>query len=65
MDWRNKIKSVVDEIDWIPNWGRDREHDWLDNMGDWMISKKRFWDWPCQFGHLRMEHFMLLDLKKN
>ena len=20
-----------------------REHDWLDNMGDWMISKKRFW----------------------
>ena len=43
MDWRNKIKSVVDEINWIPNWGRDREHDWLDNMGDWMISKKRFW----------------------
>ena len=43
MDWRNKIKSVVDEINWIPSWGRDREHDWLDNMGDWMISKKRFW----------------------
>ena len=43
MDWREKIKSVVDDINWIPAWGRDREHDWLDNMGDWMISKKRFW----------------------
>ena len=43
MDWRNKIKKVVNEINWIPEWGQDREHEWLDNMGDWMISKKRFW----------------------
>ncbi len=43
MDWRNKIKKIVDDINWIPEWGRDREHEWLDNMGDWMISKKRFW----------------------
>lgn len=43
MDWRDKIKKVVDDIEWIPEWGRDREHEWLDNMGDWMISKKRFW----------------------
>ncbi len=43
MDWRNKIKKIVDEIEWIPEWGQDREHEWLDNMGDWMISKKRFW----------------------
>ena len=43
MDWRDKIKKVVDEINWIPEWGGEREHEWLDNMGDWMISKKRFW----------------------
>ena len=43
MDWRGKIKSIVDDIEWIPDWGREREHEWLDNMGDWMISKKRFW----------------------
>ena len=23
--------------------GKARELDWLKNMGDWMISKKRFW----------------------
>ena len=43
MDWRDKIKKIVDDINWIPEWGKDREHEWLDNMGDWMISKKRFW----------------------
>ncbi|MCH7612126.1 MAG: isoleucine--tRNA ligase [Candidatus Marinimicrobia bacterium] len=43
MDWRDKIKKIVDDIEWIPEWGQDREHEWLDNMGDWMISKKRFW----------------------
>ena len=43
MDWRGKIKDIVDDINWIPPWGQDREHEWLDNMGDWMISKKRFW----------------------
>ena len=43
MDWRKKIQSIVDDIEWIPKWGREREHEWLENMGDWMISKKRFW----------------------
>ena len=43
MDWRNEIKKIVKDIKWIPEWGIDRENEWLDNMGDWMISKKRFW----------------------
>ena len=41
MDWRQKIKDIVADINWFPGWGEDREQDWLDNMGDWMISKKR------------------------
>ncbi|MBT7377215.1 MAG: class I tRNA ligase family protein, partial [Candidatus Marinimicrobia bacterium] len=43
MDWRERIKKTVDEINWIPEWGNERELEWLENMGDWMISKKRFW----------------------
>tara|TARA_S200000501_G_scaffold13683_2_gene12136 strand:+ start:3794 stop:7099 length:3306 start_codon:yes stop_codon:yes gene_type:complete len=43
MDWRNDIKKIVKDINWIPEWGHDRELEWLTNMGDWMISKKRFW----------------------
>ena len=43
MDWRENIKKHVGNIQWIPDWGSDREIEWLENMGDWMISKKRFW----------------------
>ena len=43
MDWREEIINTVDEINWIPSWGSDREKEWLASMGDWMISKKRFW----------------------
>jgi isoleucyl-tRNA synthetase len=40
---RYQIMEVVDGIRWIPEFGLDRELDWLMNMGDWMISKKRYW----------------------
>ncbi|MBA2299746.1 MAG: class I tRNA ligase family protein, partial [Chloroflexi bacterium] len=40
---RYQIMDVVDDIRWIPDFGYDRELDWLLNMGDWMISKKRYW----------------------
>jgi len=40
---RYQIMEVVDRIRWIPDFGHERELDWLRNMGDWMISKKRYW----------------------
>jgi isoleucyl-tRNA synthetase len=45
MSWRDEIKEVVKKITWLPESinGQARELDWLTNMGDWMISKKRFW----------------------
>ena len=49
---RYQIMDVVDQIRWIPEFGYAREMDWLYNMHDWMISKKRFWGlalpfWEC------------------
>ncbi len=43
MKWRDEIMKVCHDIRWIPEDGLKRELDWLRNMGDWMISKKRFW----------------------
>ncbi len=40
---RYQIMDVVDGIRWIPGFGHERELDWLLNMHDWMISKKRYW----------------------
>jgi isoleucyl-tRNA synthetase len=50
---RYQIMDVVDQIRWIPEFGYSREMDWLRNMHDWMISKKRYWGlalpiWVCQ-----------------
>ncbi|UCC88561.1 MAG: isoleucine--tRNA ligase [Anaerolineales bacterium] len=49
---RYQIMDVVDQIRWIPEFGYAREMDWLRNMHDWMISKKRYWGlalpfWEC------------------
>jgi isoleucyl-tRNA synthetase len=45
MDWREEIKDVTRQIEWLPESidGQERECEWLSNMSDWMISKKRFW----------------------
>ncbi|HBY93662.1 MAG TPA: isoleucine--tRNA ligase, partial [Chloroflexi bacterium] len=55
---RYQIMDVVDQINWIPSFGYEREMDWLRNMHDWMISKKRYWGlalpiWVCE----RCSHF--------
>ncbi len=39
---RYQIMDITNEIRWIPEFGRKRELDWLRNMHDWMISKKRY-----------------------
>jgi isoleucyl-tRNA synthetase len=61
MDWRDRIQKVVPNIRWIPAEGEAREQDWLRNMADWMISKKRFWGlalpiWVCG----ECDHFMVI-----
>ena len=50
---RYQIMDVCNQIRWIPPFGLMQELDWLQNMGDWMISKKRYWGlalpiWECQ-----------------
>ncbi|MGQ9680842.1 MAG: class I tRNA ligase family protein [Candidatus Bathyarchaeia archaeon] len=49
---RYQIMDSASQVRWIPEFGLKRELDWLRNMEDWMISKKRFWGlalpiWVC------------------
>ncbi len=59
---RYEIMEVAKKVErWIPAFGLARELDWLKNMSDWCISKKRYWGlalpiWKCQCGH-----FMVID----
>jgi isoleucyl-tRNA synthetase len=50
---RYQIMDSVQETRWIPSFGFEREMDWLRNMHDWMISKKRYYGlavpiWECE-----------------
>ena len=40
---RYQIMEVAKQVTWIPEFGLQRELDWLENMQDWCISKKRYW----------------------
>jgi isoleucyl-tRNA synthetase len=49
---RYQIMASTQSVQWIPSYGLHQELDWLTNMDDWMISKKRYWGlalpiWEC------------------
>ena len=64
MDWRDKIKNLVKDIQWIPEWGHEREIEWLENMSDWMISKKRFWGLALPIWKFEDGTFFVVGSKK-
>ncbi len=44
MTLRQRMIEVAKKIKWMPEFGLERELDWLKNMHDWLISKKnRYW----------------------
>ncbi len=57
---RNRMIEVTKKIKWMPEFGLDRELDWLKNMHDWLISKKnRYWGlalpiYECECGEFEV-----------
>jgi len=54
---RPRMKREAAKVRWVPPHGGDLMQDWLTNMREWCISRKRFWGLPlpfyrCDCGHL-------------
>jgi isoleucyl-tRNA synthetase len=43
---RKKALEAVENVRWIPSWGRDRIYGMIENRPDWCISRQRLWGVP-------------------
>ncbi len=56
---RPKLLEENAKVQWVPEYMGKRMDDWLRNMGDWNISRRRYYGlplpfYPCPCGHLNV-----------
>ena len=56
---RETLSRITQNINWVPEFGMKRELDWIKNMDDWMISKKRYYGlalpiFKCECGNFEV-----------
>ena len=58
-DLRQPMLDANATVEWTPEYMGKRMDDWLNNMGDWNISRRRYYGlplpfYPCACGHLNV-----------
>jgi len=59
LDLRKQMLDANAAVEWTPEYMGKRMDDWLHNMGDWNISRRRYYGlplpfYPCACGHLNV-----------
>ncbi|MGH2500693.1 MAG: isoleucine--tRNA ligase [Candidatus Limnocylindria bacterium] len=57
---RPALVEAAREVTWLPASAGRRMENWLQNMGDWNISRKRYWGLPLPFYTCANGHFFVI-----
>jgi isoleucyl-tRNA synthetase len=44
--FRDRLLEAIGQVQWIPDWGRERIYGMVAGRGDWCISRQRLWGVP-------------------
>lgn len=43
---RQKTLAVINQVEWVPEWGKPRIYGMIENRPDWCVSRQRVWGVP-------------------
>ncbi|MEE4261447.1 MAG: isoleucine--tRNA ligase [Desulfobacteraceae bacterium] len=58
---RQKSLEAIDNVQWIPRWGRERIYGMIENRPDWCVSRQRAWGVPITVFYCEECETVLLD----